>query len=548
MLNGPPSDREALQQVPGVCVNLSGIAGLIYATRRASAIIGVDSGPMHLAAALAKPGVAIFGPTDPQRNGPYGGSMQVLTSARASVEVRQRGDYTRGSVVDQSMRDVSPAQVVRRPRASPVVSPLMRRYWFPKPYADQVARMRVPSGFLLVALFAWLSHPTRRSLLIGFPVSMLGLLLRGWAAGHLAKNRNSPNPDPTPTRAIPLYIGTLLVACGLVLAGRSIVLAAVFAAVFLLVYLPVIELEEQHLRELFPAYDEFAAPGSRPLAPLTPAGGDRRFSPPSTSGTASTRPSLASSSAPASSSASSSGADEPCRRPRLPAQPLEYRRGRARHEQLRVHRSPRRQPLREGFPRSRQRGRRRARSPVRPGLRQPRRGARRLRPSSSAPPPSATASSSTPSSPWRPPPLLSAPTWIAGPAALLFGSEKFGLSNEDMSFCHSLIRIPTVPETPSMNLGQSVAVCLYELVRTAPAAPDAVMRRPVSGADAEQLTRMLLESLEASGYTNRIIATSTEQKVRRFLRRICLEQRDARLVLGILRQFLWKMREGRMRE
>lgn len=122
VLNGPPSDREALSQIPGVCVNLSGIAGLIYATRRASAVIGVDSGPMHLAAALAKPGVAIFGPTDPQRNGPYGGSMQVLTSARASVEVRLRGDYTRGSVVDQSMRDVSPAQVVDA--LAPVLSSL----------------------------------------------------------------------------------------------------------------------------------------------------------------------------------------------------------------------------------------------------------------------------------------------------------------------------------------------------------------------------------------------------------------------------------------
>ncbi len=127
-------------------------------------------------------------------------------------------------------------------------------------------------------------------------------------------------------------------------------------------------------------------------------------------------------------------------------------------------------------------------------------------------------------------------------AALLFGSEKFGLSNDDMSYCHWLTRIPTTPETPSMNLGQSVAVCLYELVRNSSAAATPGMRRPVSGADSEQLTRMLIETLEVSGYTNRIVATSTEQKVRRFLRRLRLEQRDARLVLGILRQVLWKMR------
>lgn len=155
----------------------------------------------------------------------------------------------------------------------------MRRYWFPKPYADQVARMRVPSGFLLVALFAWLSHPTRRSLLIGFPVSMLGLFLRGWAAGHLAKNQQLAQSGPYAHTRNPLYIGTLLVACGLVLAGRSIVLAAVFAAVFLLVYLPVIELEEQHLRDLFPAYDDFARRVPVLWPRLTPAGGDRRFEP-----------------------------------------------------------------------------------------------------------------------------------------------------------------------------------------------------------------------------------------------------------------------------
>ncbi len=128
-------------------------------------------------------------------------------------------------------------------------------------------------------------------------------------------------------------------------------------------------------------------------------------------------------------------------------------------------------------------------------------------------------------------------------AALLFGSEKFGLSNDDLSFCNFLIRIPTVPETPSMNLGQSVAVCLYELVRKN-ATPLGVppVRKPIAGAEAEQITRMLLETLEVSGYTNRIVATSTEQKVRRFLRRWQPDRADGRLVLGILRQVLWKLK------
>jgi len=54
----------------------------------------------------------------------------------------------------------------------------------------------------------------------------------------------------------------------------------------------------------------------------------------------------------------------------------------------------------------------------------------------------------------------------AGQVALLFGSEKFGLSNEDLSHCHWLIRIPTVDQRRSMNLGQAVAVCLYEIARS----------------------------------------------------------------------------------
>ena len=134
----------------------------------------------------------------------------------------------------------------------------MPRYWFPKPYADTVARLRVPSGFLLVAAFGWFSHPTATSLLYGIPVSVAGLWLRGWAAGHLAKNQQLATSGPYAWMRNPLYAGTLLVAAGLAIASNSWPLAALFAAVFLLVYLPVIELEEQHLRSLFPAYQDYA--------------------------------------------------------------------------------------------------------------------------------------------------------------------------------------------------------------------------------------------------------------------------------------------------
>jgi TrmH family RNA methyltransferase len=130
----------------------------------------------------------------------------------------------------------------------------------------------------------------------------------------------------------------------------------------------------------------------------------------------------------------------------------------------------------------------------------------------------------------------------SGPVALLFGSEKFGLSNEELAFCHYLANIPTSPQTPSMNLGQAVAVCLYELIREPAAGRVPLGPKAVEGSDAEQMTRMMLEVLRESGYTNRIVATSIELKVRRFFRRIHLTARDAPLVLGILRQILWKFR------
>lgn len=131
--------------------------------------------------------------------------------------------------------------------------------WFPKPYADFVAKLRVPCGFLLLVTFGWLSKPTFSSMLLGLPISLVGLLIRAWAAGHLAKNRKLAISGPYAYIRNPLYVGTLIVGLGVVIACRDLWLAAIFAAVFLLVYLPVIELEEQHLRRIFPEYSEYAA-------------------------------------------------------------------------------------------------------------------------------------------------------------------------------------------------------------------------------------------------------------------------------------------------
>jgi heptosyltransferase-1 len=93
-------------KAPGAHVHVSGLAGLIHATRRALAVIGVDSGPLHLAAALGKPGVAIYGPTDPARNGPYGGSLTVLRADSAETT------YKRDAEVAASMRSIAVDQVL----------------------------------------------------------------------------------------------------------------------------------------------------------------------------------------------------------------------------------------------------------------------------------------------------------------------------------------------------------------------------------------------------------------------------------------------------
>jgi heptosyltransferase-1 len=99
--NVPPARAEEVSGLPHVKVHISSLEGLIYATRRASAVLGLDSGPLHLAAALQKPGVALFGPTDPQRNGPYGGRIQVLRASGSETT------YKRRDAIDRSMRALS---------------------------------------------------------------------------------------------------------------------------------------------------------------------------------------------------------------------------------------------------------------------------------------------------------------------------------------------------------------------------------------------------------------------------------------------------------
>ncbi len=129
-----------------------------------------------------------------------------------------------------------------------------------------------------------------------------------------------------------------------------------------------------------------------------------------------------------------------------------------------------------------------------------------------------------------------------GRVALLFGSEKFGLSNEDMSHCHWLMQIPSRPEHRSMNLGQAVAVCLYELIRdtqkasTAPAA-----KKAASTGDQEMLLERMMDALTVSGYFEGS-AGGSQVRMRNLIRRLNLNAQDAKVWLGMFRQILWKLK------
>jgi TrmH family RNA methyltransferase len=141
-------------------------------------------------------------------------------------------------------------------------------------------------------------------------------------------------------------------------------------------------------------------------------------------------------------------------------------------------------------------------------------------------------------------PLLRAAA-VMGPVALLFGSEKTGLSNQALSHCQWLMTIPMY-QTPglrhaSMNLGQAAAVCLYELVRQTQPEPLADLPPRATADELELLTELWGSLLDATGYAQRRPAGADPNEVRRTIRRLNLSQSDARRWLGILRQIRWKI-------
>jgi TrmH family RNA methyltransferase len=137
----------------------------------------------------------------------------------------------------------------------------------------------------------------------------------------------------------------------------------------------------------------------------------------------------------------------------------------------------------------------------------------------------------------------------AARVALLFGSEKRGLANQDMSYCHWLMRIRTTQQSPSMNLAQSVVVVLYELARTWNQTPATAESEAIRASDPAanmqgllRLAEVMHETLESSGYYSEAAAASSEEQLRRLLLRMKLTEADSEIVVGMFRQILWKLR------
>ena len=134
--------------------------------------------------------------------------------------------------------------------------------------------------------------------------------------------------------------------------------------------------------------------------------------------------------------------------------------------------------------------------------------------------------------------------------ALLFGSEKFGLTNEDLGHCHWLLHVPTSAQNISMNLGQAVAVCLYELIRGSESHAKFTARfekasekpQPATAGELERFTAVLTAALSLSGFLDLRKVADANERIRRLVRRLHLPSRDADMWTGIMRQIVWKLR------
>jgi protein-S-isoprenylcysteine O-methyltransferase Ste14 len=119
-------------------------------------------------------------------------------------------------------------------------------------------RMRVPLGFLFAAAYLWFARPLWSWVLAGCVLVIAGLAVRAAASGHIRKNRELATTGPYAYTRNPLYLGSILIAAGFVVAARNPWIAVAAVLMFLVIYLPVIKAEESYLRSAFPGYSHYA--------------------------------------------------------------------------------------------------------------------------------------------------------------------------------------------------------------------------------------------------------------------------------------------------
>lgn len=119
-------------------------------------------------------------------------------------------------------------------------------------------RLRVPLGFVFAALYLWFAHPSWTSISSGGAIILVGLAIRAAASGYIHKNKQLATTGPYAYTRNPLYLGSLVLAAGFIVGARSPWLGIGAAAMFLAIYLPVIQAEERYLRSVFSQYSEYA--------------------------------------------------------------------------------------------------------------------------------------------------------------------------------------------------------------------------------------------------------------------------------------------------
>ena len=120
-------------------------------------------------------------------------------------------------------------------------------------------RIRVPLGFVFAAAYIWLARPTIASIVIGSCVAFVGLCIRALASGHVEKNEVLATSGPYAHTRNPLYLGSIILAVGFLIAAKSWWLPLIAAVMLIAIYVPVIRSEEEFLRTRFPEFDDYAA-------------------------------------------------------------------------------------------------------------------------------------------------------------------------------------------------------------------------------------------------------------------------------------------------